>query len=621
MRYLSVCSGIEAVSVAWQPLGWQPAMFAEIDPFCCWLLHLRYGASRPVYMPSPHDAPTRKEAKQRAAAIRNIIALPADGAVINAGDFTKIGAEDVGTIDLLAGGTPCQSFSVAGKRAGLDDPRGNLTIEFARLADRLRPLWVVWENVPGVLSIDGGRTFGAFLGMLVQCGYGVAYRILNAQHFGVPQRRRRVFVVGCLGDWRPAAAVLLDQHSLSGHPPPRREARQGVAGGVEVGTAGGRFTDTAPTIDTGCKDGLVRNQLGAGVLSSTHETSHCLNAGGMGRQDYETETLIAHTLLAKENDSRGADKQPYVTHSLSADGFDASEDGTGRGTPVVPVAICTAHTQSNGSGFSDDVAHTLESGGAQAVAFAQNTRDEVRLYGGDGKTVGALAAQPGAKQQSYVAFSAVDYGGDTGDIAPTLRSMNNTGGHANGGGQVAIAFAQNQEGDLLSGDVMQSLGTNSNASGRNAPTIAFTLHGSEGATSAASATEVAGCLRTRAPGSIENSSTTAVLQEQPVAWSGELTASTDVAGTLQRGGEGGRVDGVMTPQMAVRRLTPRECERLQGFPDDYTLVEYRGKLAADGPRYKALGNSMAVPVMRWIGERIAAVDAILRDRHGDGSVR
>jgi len=321
----------------------------------------------------------------------------------------------------------------------------------------------------------------------------------------------------------------------------------------------------------------------------------------MGRQDFESETMIAH--------------------ALSADGFDASEDGTGRGTPVVPVAICTAHTQSNGSVFSEDVAHTLESGsGAQAVAFSQNLRNEVRLFGGDGKTVGALAARPGVKQQSYIAFSAKDHGADAGDVAPTLRGMGHNGSHPNGGGQVAIAFAQNQDGDVLSGEVMQSLGTNANATGRNAPTIAFTLHGSDGTVSAASSTEVSGSLRTRAPGSIENSSTTAVLQEQPVAWSGELTASIDIAGTLQRGGEGGRVDGVMTPQMAVRRLTPRECERLQGFPDGYTLVEYRGKLAADGPRYKALGNSMAVPVMRWIGERIAAVDAILRDGSGNGSV-
>jgi len=325
MRYLSVCSGIEAVSVAWQSLDWQPAMFAEIDPFCCWLLRSRYRASRPVFMPSPHDAPDRKEAKRRAAAIRNVVALPADGAVINAGDFTKIGAEDVGAIDLLAGGTPCQSFSVAGKRAGLDDPRGNLTIEFARLAGRLRPLWVVWENVPGVLSIDGGRTFGAFLGMLVELGYGVAYRILNAEYFGVPQRRRRVFVVGHSGNWRAAAAVLLDESCLSGHPPPRREARKDLAPTLSARAHGGG----GPGTDF---------DLNGGLIPSTGDTSHCLNAGGMGRQDYESETLLAHTLLGKENDSHDFEKQTYIAHALSADGFDASEDGTGRGVPMVPVS-------------------------------------------------------------------------------------------------------------------------------------------------------------------------------------------------------------------------------------------------------------------------------------------
>jgi len=520
--------------------GWQPAMFAEIDPFCCWLLRSRDHASRPVHLPSPQDAPSRKEAKRRAAAIRTVVALPADGAVINAGDFTRIGVADVGTIDLLAGGTPCQSFFVAGKRAGLDDPRGNLTIEFARLAGRLRPVWLVWENVPGVLSIDDGRTFGAFLGMLVELGYGIAYRILDAQFTGVPQRRRRVFVVGHLGDWRAAAAVLLDRHSLSGNPPPSREARQAVAGGVEVGPAGGRLTDTAPTIDAGRKDGFVRNQLGAGVISSTDETSHYLNAGGMGRQDFETETLLSAfqdlEFGVKEYPTAGSmragriPEHQMVVHSLSADGFDASEDGTGRGTPMVPVAICTAHTQSNGSGFSDDVAHTLESGGAQAVAFAQNSRDEVRLHGGDGRTVGALAAQPGAKQHSYVAFS-------------------------------AIAFTQNQEGDVLSGDVMQSLGTNANSTGRNAPTVAFTLQGSDGTASAASSTDIAGSLRTRAPGRIENSSTTAVLHEQSVA--SPLTAS--YGKQVDSSDTSSVPPNLLRTQMAVRRLTPRECERLQGF--------------------------------------------------------
>ena len=510
MRYLSVCSGIEAVSVAWQPLGWQPAMFAEIDPFCCWLLRSRYRAARPIYMPSPHDAPGRKEAKRRAAAIRNVVALPSNGDVINAGDFSRIGAHDVGAIDLLAGGTPCQSFSIAGKRAGLDDPRGNLTIEFARLAGRLRPLWVVWENVPGALSIDDGRTFGAFLGMLVELGYGIAYRVLDAQYFGVPQRRRRVFVIGCAGNWRAAAAVLLDRHGLSGYPPPRREAGKDIAPTLSARAHGGGGPGSYFDID-------------GGLIPSKENISHCLNAGGMGRQDYESETLIAH--------------------ALSAEGFDASEDGTGRGIPMIPLAIYTAHTQSNGSGFSDGIAHTLERGTTQAVAF-----------------------------------SAKDYGADASDVAPTLRGMGHDASHANGGGQVAIAFTQNQSGDVLSGEVMQSLGTNANATGRNGANVA-------------------------------------------VAWTGELNASTDIVGAMQRGGEGGRADGVMTPQMAVRRLTPRECERLQGFPDDYTLVEHRGKLAADGPRYKALGNSMAVPVMRWLGQRIAFVDAILRDGHGTGRVR
>jgi len=552
----------------------------------------------------PADAPDRKESKRRAAAIRNVVALPADGDVINAGDFTRIGKDDVGTIDLLAGGTPCQSFSIAGKRAGLDDPRGNLTIEFARLADRIRPTWLVWENVPGVLSIDGGRTFRSFLSMLVQCGYGIAYRILDAQYFGVPQRRRRVFVVGHSGGWRGPAAVLLEWASLSGYPPPRREARQRVAGGVEVGPAGGRLTDTAPTIDAGCKDGFVRNQLGVGVISSTDEISHCLNAGGMGRQDYETETLIAH--------------------SLSANGFDASEDGTGRGTPMVPVAICTAHTQSNGSGFSDDVAYTLESApNTQAVAFNLRGREGGAMP--EVSESASLRASTGGSSNSYIAFSAKDHGADADAVAPTLRSMGHDGSHPNGGGQIAIAFSTNQRGEARQRDAHGSLSSSrgggdqidgilESRSREDTAPVAFTLHGSDGTASAASSTEIAGSLRTRAPGSIENSSTTAVLQEQSVA--PPLTAS--YGKQVDSSNTSNGPPNLLRSQMAVRRLTPRECERLQGFPDDYALVEYRGKRASDGPRYKALGNSMAVPVMRWIGQRIEAVDAILRE-HGERS--
>lgn len=179
MRYLSVCSGIEAATMAWHDLGWKPAGFSEIEPFPSAVLAHHYSD------------------------------------VTNFGDMTKYKEWNLnGSIDLLVGGTPCQSFSVAGLRKGMDDPRGNLALVYCGMLDHFRPNWFVWENVPGVLSSNGGRDFGSFLGAVAELGYGFAYRVLDAQYCGVAQRRRRVFVVGYLGDWRPAAAVLFERHSL-----------------------------------------------------------------------------------------------------------------------------------------------------------------------------------------------------------------------------------------------------------------------------------------------------------------------------------------------------------------------------------------------------------------------
>jgi len=208
MRYLSVCSGIEAATVAWHPLGWEPVAFSEIEQFPCNVL--------------AHHYPK----------------------VPNLGDMTKFKEwPDYANVDVLVGGTPCQSFSIAGLRKGLDDPRGNLMLTYLAIAARYMPKWIVWENVPGVLSSSSGRDFGTFLGGLAECGYGFAYRILDAQYcrtdgypYAVPQRRRRVFVIGCLGDWRSAAAVLFDSESLCGNPPPSRKAREEVAGTVAQGT-------------------------------------------------------------------------------------------------------------------------------------------------------------------------------------------------------------------------------------------------------------------------------------------------------------------------------------------------------------------------------------------------
>ena len=179
MIYGSVCSGVEAATVAWHPLGWQAAWYSEIEPFPSAVLK--------------HHYPT----------------------VPNYGDMTQYEAWPNEPINLLVGGTPCQSFSVAGLRKGLADPRGNLMLTYGAIAKRYRPEWLVWENVPGVLSSNGGRDFGTFLGMLAELGYGFAYRVLDAQYFGVAQRRRRVFVVGYAGDWHRAAAVVFERKSLS----------------------------------------------------------------------------------------------------------------------------------------------------------------------------------------------------------------------------------------------------------------------------------------------------------------------------------------------------------------------------------------------------------------------
>ncbi|WP_068318937.1 DNA cytosine methyltransferase [Polycladidibacter hongkongensis] len=284
MRFLSVCSGIEAASVAWEPLGWEAAAFAEIEPFPSAVL--------------AHHYPN----------------------VSNLGDMTKFKEwPDFGPVDLICGVTPCQAFSVAGLRRGLADPRGNLALTFLAIVDRYRPRWVLWENVPGVLSSNGGRDFGALLGALGQLGYGWSYRVLDAQYCrvdgyprAVPQRRRRVFLVGYLGDWRRAAAVLSEPQSVLGNTPPCRQAGK----------------KTAPTLS-------ARTQGGGGLVQtfdrqSSSEYGEEPIASTMSARDYKSPSdLVAHTLLAKPNSSLAADLETYVSHTLKGEGFDASEDGTG----------------------------------------------------------------------------------------------------------------------------------------------------------------------------------------------------------------------------------------------------------------------------------------------------
>jgi len=440
MRYASIFDGLGAAHLA-APPDWECVASSEIDPHALSVLAHRWPEHRQV------------------------------------GDVTAFDWDTLhGSVDLVCGGSPCQSFSIAGGRLGLDDPRGNLALVFLDVVRRSGARWFVYENVPGLLSSDGGRDFGAFLGLVGQLGYGYAYRVLDAQYSGVPQRRRRVFVVGYLGDWRPAAAVLLEPGGMRGDSPPRREEGQGVARSL-----------------ASCPDG------GSGYRNDA-DTADNLIA--------EWPARVAPTLNAHFGDKLGLEDRHalngaglFVTHTLRADGFDASEDGAGRGTPLVPTAYRTSPN-----------------------CGVWETGDRI-----DALTTGSDPTS------HVVAFTCKDSGADCGEMSPTLRAMGHDGSHANAGGQVAVAF--------------QCQGTNVGA------------------------------------------------VDLPSLRSGNGHTTGGVPGIAGAG---------------VRRLTPVECERLQGIPDNHTLVPHRGKPMADGPRYKLVGNSWAVPVARWIFARVDTMDAILR---------
>ena len=505
MRYLSLCSGIEAASCAWHPLGWTPVAFSEIDAFPSAVLAHRF--------PS----------------------------VPNWGDMTKFQEWPDADVDVLVGGTPCQSFSVAGLRKGLADPRGNLMLTYLAIAERYRPRWLVWENVPGVLSSNRGRDFGTFLGGLGELGYGFAYRVLDAQYVrveshprAVPQRRRRVFVVGHLGDWRRAAAVLFERESLRGHPAPRREAGERPApslaartrGGGGLGTdfecdgrlipdvvgalsdgahMGGGRTGKTPTPDASLPSvaNVLTRRMHKGINTTLDEGQTLIPTIGGGFD--VAGTMMSYASGGGQNNSADLAAAgymiPVVAHTLDTSGR-ATEDGTGRGVPL-PLAI-------RGRGDGRDL-EWHDEGVANAILTPNGGRD--------GMGVGAIAFNPQAV------------------------------------GKQTTLGANSSHAATLSGSQTQA--------------IAFDL---AQITSAAN--------RTRAePG---------------------LPASSMAKGSRMH----------VAQTMAVRRLTPLECEKLQGFPDGWTDVPYRGKSAADGPRYRAIGNSMAVNVMRWIGERIAQVAEI-----------
>ncbi|MEE8308394.1 MAG: DNA (cytosine-5-)-methyltransferase [Gammaproteobacteria bacterium] len=460
MRYATVCSGIGAPELAWNRLGWDQVFSSETgwwnkkteryDTFPCKVL--------------AHHHPT----------------------VPNLGDMTKIrGKDHAGTIDVLCGGTPCKDYSLAGKRAGMDGESGKLTPAFVKLAGQIRSKWVLWENVPGVLSSNKGQDFGRFLFEMEQCGYQAAtWASLDAQYFNLAQRRKRVFVVFRLGtDWRGPAAVLLDSESMRGNSPPSLGTGQDIAGCLDAGSSQRRGSGHHPEL-------------------LTSEVSPALTSNQYGDHESREGLLVASTL--QSNSGRGIHSQETVIPILEAGAR------TGKSTTDPRAGI--------GIGESGDPMYTLQSGKQHAVALAV-------AFDNRGREGGAQMEGPH----------------DTANIRA-----------ASGGSSASYVVHGTQ--DPIVSDIAHTLGTNSGQ------------------------------------------------------------------------------ENVLIEEMRVRRLMPVEWEILQGFPRNFTHIPVKKvspdrltdprsyyeyvtidgevwQLAADSPRYTALGLTMAVPVMRWIGERIAIVDA------------
>ena len=556
MNYLSVCSGIEAASCAWHDLGWNPVGFSEIEKFPSEVLKHHY----------PH--------------------------VPNLGDMTKFKEWNFGTnVDVFVGGTPCQSFSVAGLRKGLDDPRGNLMLTYLAIADRFRPKWLVWENVPGVLSSNDGQDFGTFLGGLGELGYGFAYRVLDAQYFGVAQRRRRVFVIGHLGDWRPAAAVLFERDSLQRNPPPSRKARERTATFFESSLAQYRAADVGGTL-----------KASGGVLSGGSETFVADIVGALdtecgGNKLSHQSAQNGHLIM--QNFVDGID----TTGPLQARDYkDAGTDGMNRTSSKLIPMVYENHPSDSRVREMGDVCQTITSswgtgGGNVPLATAYSIREDAQANTFSATelevAVALKALQPSVQSHHAQTFVAQV------DCYPI--STQNALGRVNGRDDWPLGL-------FNEGEPAPTL-TKAHGHAVALSPKAFSFDSAE-SNSMKSSNPDSGCrevdlsktLDTTPPNPAKGQGGIGILQ--PVAFSAiddGRDATEDLSPTLRVGGNSGGMMGVQA-SMAVRRLTPTECERLQGFPDGYTNIRAN---CPDGPRYKALGNSMAVPVMKWIGQRIA----------------
>lgn len=646
MRYLSLFSGIEAASVAWKPLGWTCVGVAEIEPFPCAVLKHHYP-----------DVP-------------------------NLGSVLGITGEMIaalGPIDLVVGGSPCQDLSVAGKRAGLVGERSSLFHQQIRIFHAARLLcgarWLVWENVPGAFSSHAGADFAAVVGAMAGCSVvvpakrwgteGVAlgkhglveWCVLDAQWFGVAQRRRRVFAVLDTGDWPNRPPILLERESLRGDSAPSREAGK-VASTIPARSAAGRG---------------IRTDCDGGLITSTGEVSHCLNAGGMGRQDYETETLIAHTLRGEGFDASeptcavdGCMTKPHAAGFCRSHYARFKRHGdplAGRVAEGEPKAFLMAHVAHTGGDCVQWPYARLASGYGSIEHDGKTHRAHrlmCELAHGKSPSDGLDAAHS-CGSRACINPKHLRWSGRSENMADTVLHGTAPRGERHGASKLTENDVRTISARLDAGETHQAIadafGVSRNAisdiaqgknwawlredgTGRGTPLVAVpvafdTTQMSSAANysnpkpgdpchplaAGAHPPAIAFMADDYKDGSYEECDAARPLttsagrtRAAPIALSVSLRGR-DGGGTAEIGGEvqnclrasgGGGDKPHVLAAMQVRRLTVKECSRLQGFPDDYlSQVPWRGKPhPPDGPMYKALGNSMAVPVMRWIGRQI-----------------
>lgn len=559
MNYISVCSGIEAASVAWHPLGWNCLGVSEIEPFPSAVL--------------AHHYPS----------------------VPNFGDMTKFKEWKInGTVDLLVGGTPCQSFSVAGLRQGLKDPRGNLMLTYLAIAEHLRPRYIVWENVFGVLSSNGGKDFGSFLGGLGELGYGWAYRVLDAQWCrthrhprAVPQRRRRVFVVGCLGNPTSAAKVLFERESMQRYSAPRRATRQGTA------------TDVAGCLRSG-GDGGVPSSRGEHLVWPAQVAS-TLNASFGDKQGLEDQHALngAPCFVASAAPCFWNEETvlPTLTASNAGVGQRMPDIGNFNGVlqpiaiPIMPQAMQSEGWRMGkenqdgrgnglGVGKDGDPCPTLDRSAVPAIAYSFDSLASNSMKSSN-PVSGCNVVDVAKCLDTSIPCPSKNQGGIAVAIQGTVIGRQDHNGPSGSGCSDSGEMFTLTSGDTHAVAMVNMQGSKSNA--------CVTDDGSSYTINAMHGHDV-----------------------HAVAVAPTITATNDPSRSPQSSEITQQVAAVHASTMQVRRLTPTECCRLQGFPDNWTAIPWKKKPAdqcPDGPQYKALGNSMAVNCMEWLGERIQAVES------------